>query len=336
MLTRETVIAVLEHYDLGALQDCRYIHHGVAGDSWWIETTTGRYFFKRRHSSRSGSQLVEAQHALVRHLRSNGFPAPVIIPTRYGASYLEYREEVYEIHHFIPGDLCDVSKPAHLTSAACTLAWYHNAVQGFDHLGLHWQRERYGPNALRESLDQLFEDWRGQTDGRLDRLLRQLEEHSRDLTTRFDGFGELPELIIHADYYAENLIFQGDSVAGLVDYDLAHWSFRAMELAEALIYFAVAPAARLKHIVYSDVLDLDAVSRFLAPYAEIASLSESEIHALPHFVRTIWLCASLAPPLQPRLSLASAPLALPEILILADWAQAHAQYIIEIGLAARK
>jgi homoserine kinase type II len=336
MLTRGTIIAVLEHYDLGALRDCRCIHRGVAGDPWWIETTTGQYFFKRRHSDRSRSQLVEAQQALVRHLRRKGFPAPIIVPTRYGTSFLQYQDEVYEIHHFIPGDLCDVSKLAHLTSAARTLAWYHNVVWGFDHPGLHRPRERYGPKALREILDQLVADWRGQTDAHLDQLIGELEEHSRDLTTRFDGFGELPELVIHADYYAENLIFQGDSVAALVDYDLAQWSFRGMELAEALIYFAVAPAARLKHIVYSDVLDLDAIRRFLAPYTETSRLSESEIYALPHFIRTIWLCASLNPPLQPRLSLESAPHALPEILTLADWARAHVGDLIEIGLATLK
>ena len=200
MLTRETIVAVLEHYDLGALQDCRYIHRGVAGDPWWIETATGRYFFKRRHSTRNRVQLVEAQHALVGHLRSKGFPAPAIVPTRYGTSFLEYREEVYEIHHIIPGDLCDVSKPAHFASAARTLARYHNAVHGFDHPGLHLPRERYGPNALREILDQLVEDWRARTDAPLDQLIRELEEHSRDLSARFDGFGDLPELIIHADY----------------------------------------------------------------------------------------------------------------------------------------
>lgn len=336
MVTEETIVAVLEHYDLGELQDCHYIHHGVVGDPWWIETTTGEYFFKRRYRARSDPRLITAQHALVEHLSANGFPAPDIMPTQRGALFLDLRGEIYEVHRFIPGGLCDVSKPAQFAAAARTLGWYHRTVQAFDQPDLHWPRQRYSPKALGEILDQLVAEWRGRTDARLESFVGELKEHHHDLTARFDGFDELPELIIHGDYYADNLIFQGDSVVGVVDYDLAHWCFRAMELAEALIYFAKAGSARFKHIVYPDVLDLDAVGRFLAAYNATSRLSEPEVYALPHLIRTIWLCASLAPPLEPRVGLASAPQALPEILALAGWARAHAGDIIAIGLATRK
>jgi Ser/Thr protein kinase RdoA (MazF antagonist) len=179
-----------------------------------------------------------------------------------------------------------------------------------------------------------METWRVPTDTELDAQVEELKTHARDLATRFSQFGQMPELIIHGDYYAENLIFQGDTVACVVDYDLAHWSWRSMELAEALIYFTTEPSTQLKQIVYAGFLDLDAIQRFLGTYCDTARLQESEIRALPHLIRTIWLCASLDPPLEPLLSRSAAPQALPEILMLADWARSRAEDIIEIGLAS--
>jgi Ser/Thr protein kinase RdoA (MazF antagonist) len=92
----------------------------------------------------------------------------------------------------------------------------------------------------------------------------------------------------------------------------------------------------LEHIVYTGALDLEGVNRFMTAYLDEALLSEAEIHALPGMIRTIWLCASLDPPLEPPLSRKAAPLALPEILTLADWALAHASELLEVCLAARE
>jgi Ser/Thr protein kinase RdoA (MazF antagonist) len=137
----------------------------------------------------------------------------------------------------------------------------------------------------------------------------------------------LPQLVIHGDYYADNIIFQGDRVAGVVDYDQARWSTRVQEVAEAAIYFAQEHTARFGHIVYSGVLDLDALRQFLGSYADNVCLTNAEMGALPHMIRTIWLCAALDPPLRPRLSLHTDMEALHEALALADWARARAQDI---------
>jgi homoserine kinase type II len=335
MAIDQTLVGVLGHYDLGEFRNGRPVLRGYVNKHWWVETTTGQYFLKRRHEDLKRPHLIEAQHALIQHLADAGFPAPAVVPTRHGRTFLELGGEVYELHRHVPGDLCDVTKPAHFGAAARTLAWYHDAVEGFDHPALHWPRERYGPATLARILGGLRDAWHGRTPAHIDGLMEALAEHARDLTARFEEFGRLPELIIHGDYYAGNLIFQGETVAGVVDYDLAHWCFRATELAEAVIYFCTERSRRLQQIVYSGVLDLERLRRFLGAYknAGASRLFESEIRGLPHLIRVIWLCASLDPPLGPALSLETAPRALPEVLTLADWAQSHAEEIVQIGLA---
>jgi Ser/Thr protein kinase RdoA (MazF antagonist) len=173
--------------------------------------------------------------------------------------------------------------------------------------------------------------WRGDLTPQLARLCQALRGHALDLQARHSEFGHQPRLVIHGDFYAENLIMQGDVIVAVVDFDLARWSLRSLELAEALIYFAREATRRFQHIVYSGFLDLGLIDRFLRAYTEVIPLSDAELRALPHMIRTIWMCASLDPPLRSRVSLDQAADALPEVLALADWASMHAADITQIG-----
>jgi Ser/Thr protein kinase RdoA (MazF antagonist) len=280
--------------------------------------------------------MIEAQHGLVQHLRQTGFPSPRLVRARSSETFVELEDGVYEVQAYIPGELCNAGRPAHLAAAAFTLGRYHATVQGFDHPVLHRMVERYGAAVLEQIVGRLMRDWRGRLSARSFRLCEELQSHVADVRDRLGESPGLAELVIHGDYYAENLILRDDIVVGVVDYDGAHWCARAMEVAEALAYFGREATIRFKHIVYPGVLDLDAIERFLIAYSDALTLSEAEIRALPHLIRTVWLCASLDPPMHTRLSLEDAPRALPEVLALADWAQVRAEDIIEIGLAARR
>jgi homoserine kinase type II len=335
-LTEQDITAVLAQYGLGAFRHCAPIKRGYVNEKWLLETEKGQFLLKRRHASLRRPSLVQAQHALVQHLRRAGFPAPALVRTRYNNTCVVHGGEVYEVQDYVPGDLFDAEKPPHLAAAACMLGFYHNAVRGFDHQALHRPEERYGYAALSRTVKGLLASWRQSIVPGLKPLMRRLEEHLQDLGHRYLAFTQLLELVIHGDYHGANLVFQEDRVVGVVDYDLAHWCSRAMEVAEATIAFCTDPGLGLQHIVYPGVLDLELVNGFLNAYQATVPLSEAEIAALPCMVRTIWLCASLDPPLEPALSLEAAPRALPEILALADWAAANEAELVRICVATRR
>jgi homoserine kinase type II len=340
-LSEQELSAILAGYNLGRCQDCAYVQRGYVNEKWLLQTAKSQYLLKRRHTSLRGSSLVQAQHLLVRHLRHQGFPAPALVPTRYSDTFLLHEDQVYELQEYVPGDPFDAAEPVHLAAAARMLAFYHQAVRGFDHQALHRSAERYGPAALSRTVKCLLQSWEPSLTppddiALLKSAVQELEGQVRDLERHYPAFGPLPELVIHGDYHGANLVFQQHRIVAVVDYDLAHWCSRAMEVAEAIIAFCTEPGLELKHIVYLGALDLEGVNRFMTAYLDEALLSEAEIHALPAMIRTIWLCASLDPPLEPPLSRKAAPLALPEILTLADWALAHASELLEVCLAARE
>jgi len=335
-VTEAELAQVLGCYPLGGLRTARRIKRGFVNDNWVVETTQGRYFVKRRHSHLRQLDLIRAQHDLMEWLRQAGFPAPAIVPTISSETFLVLDDEFYEIHGYIEGEPYDPERPTHLEEAAVMLGRYHTYVQGFSPQALCNLGALYSPTILSTTLADLGDAWGLDLNPDLAQIAGRLEAHALDLAARLAGLGTLPHLVIHGDYYGGNLLFDGDRIVGVVDYDKARWQPRVIELAEALIYFTTERPGHLRHIVYSGTLDLGVVHQFLVAYADMVSLSEPEIHALPHLIRTIWLCASLNPPLEPLMSLEAAPQAVPEVLALAGWAQAHASDIVEIGLAAQK
>lgn len=333
-LSQQDLRAILDGYNLGRWRRCTYIERGYVNEKWLLESEKGSFLLKRRRASLREPSLVQGHHALVQHLRGAGFPAPALVRNTRGEPYLLQAGEIYELQKYVTGDPFDASEPAHLSAAACMLGSYHNAVRGFDHQALHRPQERYGAVALARAVQGLLPAWRASRIAELNRLVCELDEQVHELDARYLEFGRLPEVVIHGDYHGGNLIFQEGNVAAVVDYDLAHWAARAMEVAESIIAFCTDPGWELLHIVYPGALDLEAVDRFVTAYQAVAPMSEAEVRALPDMIRTIWLCASLEPPLEPPLSRGPASLALPELLALAKWAQQHASELVAICTSA--
>jgi homoserine kinase type II len=327
---------VLGYYDLGDLRSARRARQGFVNENWVLETTRGRYFLKRRHPHLCNPDVIRAQHALIAHLRGAGFPAPAVLPTASGASFLVLHGDCYEIQEYIEGAPYDHASPAHFREAALMLGRYHRHVQSFAPQVLCNQGELYSPEVLSTNLAHLTRAWELEQDRDLASIARQLAAHAADLATRFARHGALARLVIHGDYYAGNLLFEDDRIVGVVDYDKARWQPRVVELAEALIYFASPRPGRLRHLVYPGTLNLESFARFLRHYAHAATLDESEDHALPDYVRCIWLSISLQRLLEKGPRPAETPEALREVLALGDWAAANNMRMVGIGHTAKE
>jgi homoserine kinase type II len=335
-VTEAELARVLGCYPLGELKGAWRTEHGFVNDNWIVETSRGRYFLKRRHPSLRQPDFIRAQHALIVHLRQSDFPAPILVPTIHGETLLVLDGECYEVQVYIEGTPYDHDRSVHLEEAAVTLGRYHTLVQGFAPAALCGLGDLYTPTILSANLTNLAQAWQLDRNPNLARIASQLAAQAIDLATRFARHGALPQLVIHGDYYAGNLLFDGDHIVGVVDYDKARWQPRVVELAEALIYFASPRRGHLKRLVYPGFLNWDPFARFLHAYARAAVPDENEVHALPDYVQCIWLQISLQRLLEKGPRPAEALDALQEVLALGDWASANASQMIATSHSAIK
>ncbi len=315
---------VLGFYDLGDLREAQWISRGFVNDNWMVETDQGRYFLKRRHPSMRQPRLISAQHDLIWWLRRTRFPAPQMIHTRGGSTFVTLAGQVYEVQHYIEGDLFDCNRPEHLDAAARTLGHYHASVAGFCSAALRELGPLYSPAVADAALAHLEKAWDLHRDRHLAHVVHQLRRCLAVIGARFEGHGVLPELVIHGDYYADNLIFDADQVAGVVDYDKACWQPRLVDLAEALIYFASSRPGLLRHGIYPGFLEWAPFHRFLQAYGAVIGLSLEEARALPDYIACIWVQVSLQRFLEQPLRPDHARESLQEVLALARWGEAKA------------
>jgi homoserine kinase type II len=327
---------VLEPFALGEVVAARQIEQGFVNENYVVETGRGRYFLKRRHPSLRQAEVIRAQHALVGWLSRGGFPAPTLVPKASdGDTLLVLDGQYYEVQEYIEGTPYDHGQPAHLAEAGTVLARYHRLVEPFDSPVLSGGA-LYGLRTLRANLRGIARVWRLDRDAALIESFRRLTDHADDLAARFSRHGPLPQLIIHGDYYAGNLLFDGDRIVGVVDYDKASLQPRVAELAEALIYFASPRPGYLQHLVYPGVLCWRPFAGFLRAYSEVVALSEREISALPDYVRCIWLQISLQRLLEAKPRLATEEAVLQEVLTLGDWANDNAARMADIARSVER
>jgi Ser/Thr protein kinase RdoA (MazF antagonist) len=324
---------VLGHYALGEFITAQRIEQGFVNENWAVTTDRGRFFLKHRHPNLRQPNVIRAQHHIMGRLRQAGFPAPKVFPTTQGDSLVTLAEELYEIHEFVAGEPYDHDRPAHLAEAAYTLGRYHARVQGLAPQALCGLGDLYSPLLLETALTNLIGAWQLDQDPSLAPVVRRLRTHATNLARRFAGHGALPHLVIHGDYYAGNLLFNGDRIVSVVDFDKTQWQPRIVELCEALIYFASPRPGHLTHLVYPGFLRWQYFAHFVQNYSQTIVLDGSEVRALPDYVCCIWMQISLERLLEKDPHPRDAPDALREVLALADWAHGNAQRMMGVGRA---
>lgn len=322
---------VLRHYAVGELRTAQRIEKGFVNENWDISTDLGRFFLKRRHVEPRQPHIIRAQHDLMRWLHLADFPAPAVLSTKMGDSILDLEGQIYEIQEYITGEPCDFGDPSHLDEAARTLARYHGTVEGFETHVLSDLGELYSPSMAKKLLRALNETWQFDDDLELMSLAHALDMFLTELTARFFVHRPLPHVVIHGDYYADNLLFEGNRIVGVVDYDKSRWQPRVVELAEAVIFFASPHPGHLRHLVYSGFLEWDPLERFLRQYARENALLKHEIRTLPNYVCCIWVQMSLVN-LVKKERVSEAREALLELLALSAWARDNAGSLVESAL----
>ena len=292
MLTQNDVERALKSYDLGIVRSARPASHGVVNETAIVETSVGRYVV-RRNQRKLGRISLELRHRLMLWLRVRGFPAPRLIPALSGEMAVELDGRLVEVSTFIDGDEFNPDRPAHLVGAGTMLASYHSAIEGFPDPPSS-EGPRYNPSSLSGLIERvMMRDMMGD-------LTVPLNWYDRRAATLRQALSEaayiaLPHVLIHGDIHRDNLIFRGDTVAALIDFDQVTLDARLVDLADALVDFAVGapPADWYPWGVYAGPLDAGRSRSLLHGYCQVVPLTPAEQAALPIMVEVIWLQGNL-------------------------------------------
>lgn len=87
----------------------------------------------------------------------------------------------------------------------------------------------------------------------------------------------LPSQFVHADYVQPNILFVGENVSGVIDFEFATYDLRAFDLVASLYHFCLSP--------WSDVPRWNLIESFVSGYLSYVRLTSGEIDSLPMLLR---------------------------------------------------
>lgn len=292
MLTHDDVKRALALYNLGELRSVCAAAHGLVNETAFAETSMGRYVI-RRNQRRIGRASLELRHQLHAWLRSYDVPCPRIIPTIKGDTAVEIDGRIFEVATFLKGeDYCPI-RPAQSASVGMVLAEYHQSVDGFPGKP-SIQPPRYNPSILLGFTERLLQrDLLGDLTPQLSWYDRRAAELHARLTDK--DYANLPHVLIHGDIHRDNLLFMGDQVSALLDFDQVVIDARLVDVADALVDFAqgTPPQDWSPWGVYSGPLDPGRARMLLDQYDMVSPLTRSECSALPIMMEVLWLQGNL-------------------------------------------
>ena len=209
-------------------------------------------------------------------LRAEGVPVPLILLLKDGRDYAVAQEGCYLLMEKLGGS--HIREVFHQDYAA--IAYQTGIIIAKIHCALMTLTDKQVDKA---SFDKELRGWI--SIGLSASSLLTKEEWSKPIETLCSIYPQLPRQQIHRDLHYGNLLFEGTTLTGVLDFDLGKQDARLFDIA----YFLLGQLLGQKDLAAIKDKWLTFVSQFLSGYENITELEGNEKEALPLMMQCIEL-----------------------------------------------
>jgi homoserine kinase type II len=261
----EDLARFIAPYGIGELLSYKGIAEGVENTNFLVHTTSG-YYILTLYEKRVKVDDLPFFLGLMEHLASRGITCPLPVKTSEGEALGTLCGRPAAIITFLEGMWVRRPQVTHCAALGQELARFHAAGQDFP---------LTRPNALSVS------GWRvlaEQAGARADEVMPGLGAEIRSELAMLEASWPrgLPEGVIHADLFPDNVFFLGARLSGLIDFYFACNDLLAYDLAICLNAWCFEP---------DGAFNATKARALIGAYHQARPLSEAEIAVLPLLAR---------------------------------------------------
>ena len=261
----EELATFIASYGLGELLSFKGIAEGVENSNYIVHTSKGP-FILTLYEKRVQRQDLPFFLGLMEHLAAHGVSCPPPVRDLAGNNLRELSGRPAALVTFLEGFWVRRPTPAHCFEAGRALAQLHTGGEGFT-----LQRaNNLGPKGWRP-LYELFAAKAAAIAPGLDKLI---EDELAVVETAWPQ--GLPQGVIHADLFPDNVFFIGDRLSGLIDFYFACNDALAYDIAVCLNAWCFEPDL---------AFNITKGRAFLRGYESLRPLTGAERDAMPMLAR---------------------------------------------------
>lgn len=265
LLERKFLLSMVENHGLGKLSRVTGVPAGSVNTHYLLETRKGKFFLKIDEVKNHSEARRELDVLLF--LRAQGFACPHPLADRQGRYLHDYKGKMVSLYPQLAGRTFSEAQltPALLEKVGHALASLHALGQGYKNENENRFSFERVSELYQEAKEKLLPYFRHLVHTLDDEIAHQQEYREE----------KLPKGIIHGDLFADNLLFRGGKVAGVLDFEAACYGKFIYDLATAVN--ALCYAEERYRIERFDAL--------LKGYQSIRMLSLAEWDAFPNELR---------------------------------------------------
>ena len=261
----EELTAFLAGYELGELLSYKGIAEGVENSNFLVHTSRG-YFILTLYEKRVAAGDVPFFLALMEHLAARGITCPQPVKNRAGETLGQLCGRPAAVVTFLEGMWIRRPDARHCTAVGEALAKLHLA-------GADFPRKRRNTLSV-AGWRPLYEQAAARADSVQHGLGEVIEKELLHLEKSWPR--DLPQGVIHADLFPDNVFFLSDQLSGLIDFYFACTDTLAYDVAVCLNAWCFEPDHSYNVTKGRDLLQA---------YVRTRPLSAAELDALPLLAR---------------------------------------------------
>lgn len=218
-VTRTDLRALLAEYSIGELEDFRAISAGITNTNYFVDTTTGRWVLTLFEQMDNGSLPFFMQ--LMDHLAGHGVPGAHPVARNDGGFLSRVCDRPAALVYRLSGASITEPQPSQCRSLGGVVAEMHRAVRSFGET----QRNTRDLAWIADARNRLAAHLAADTVALLDDEIAFQQQCADSLYAR------LPQAVIHADMFRDNVLFDEDRVSGVIDFYYACHDYLLFDLA---------------------------------------------------------------------------------------------------------
>jgi len=262
---RQHLLKIAEDYGLGRLLSANGVTTGSVNTNYRLECTKGKFFLKIDEVK--GELEVKRELELLLYLQKHGFPCPQPLADCHGRYYQELGGKCVSVYKYAEGKAV---RPEKLTLGQ--LETIGRVLADLHVLGKIYKKGIDNRFSFERVLE-IYREVRRSLPAYFKRMIRTLDEEIEYLQNYLEG--KLPKGIIHGDLFFDNLLFRGDRLTAVLDFEASCRGKFIFDLATAVNALCFEGGRYI----------LEKFEAILGGYEQVRTLSLAEWDAFPNELR---------------------------------------------------